>query len=458
MKLQDYKQTKIFICYCHKDAKWFSRLKVHLKPLVREREIDVWDDTMIAPGSIWQKDIKRSIKTAKVAILLISADFLASDFIATTELPALLQAAATEGVNIIPVIISPSGFQQHRVLSQFQAINNPQKPLINLKRGEQEFVWANVITSIKNSLSILQENVGTLTSKLAIARRINHDPLKNDCPPNAVSTDNLISDESHHQNHIRDGIKPSYKPKRASQPTKRYRSTVITILVSVSLTILAMSILMVRIDPEDQVQIDKANVYLDLTSSWKELSEVEKNGAIPLSKATLYVNFLVRKYGENAALNHRLGTTSALSKPFDWRSDPQHRIEAKQDTRKCSPEVTLSYMLNFDIKDEPINTPFKLDYEIDFWNAHNGPVGDWQAFYISQPTKLLIFKISFPKAKPYSSIRFLHAGGLKCNSAFYDFNKPEIQEGVDEKTGAKTIIWTIRSPETHWIYRMQWDW
>src|SRR2546421_13107936 len=91
------KRTKVFISYSHKDVKWLERLKVHLRPLIREQEIEIWDDTMIALGSTWQKDIQRAIASAKVAILLISADFEASDFIAANELPPLLKAAQSDG-------------------------------------------------------------------------------------------------------------------------------------------------------------------------------------------------------------------------------------------------------------------------------------------------------------------------------------------------------------------------
>ena len=67
------------------------------------------------------------------AVLLVSADFLASDFIADNELPPLLVAAENEGVIILPVIVSPCLFTNVPALARFQAVNLPSKPLSALK-------------------------------------------------------------------------------------------------------------------------------------------------------------------------------------------------------------------------------------------------------------------------------------------------------------------------------------
>jgi TIR domain len=147
-------RNKVFISYNHNDAEWLRRLRVHLKPLERDHGLEIWDDTKIKPGLQWTEEIAQALATAKVAVLLISADFLASDFIATDEIPSLLRAAEKEGAVILPVILSPSRFLRHASLNQFQAVNNPSRPLIELTKSEQEAILVKVSESIEDALGI----------------------------------------------------------------------------------------------------------------------------------------------------------------------------------------------------------------------------------------------------------------------------------------------------------------
>ena len=86
----------------------------------------------------WQREIEAALAAAKVAILLISADFLASDFIANNELPKILEKAERGGCRIIPVILTPCLVKNLEPLSKFQSINPPERPLSKLKKAEQE--------------------------------------------------------------------------------------------------------------------------------------------------------------------------------------------------------------------------------------------------------------------------------------------------------------------------------
>ena len=121
-------RTKVFISYSHVDQEWLERLKRHLKPLVREG-LDCWDDTHIRPGDDWKQEIRNALDTAQVAVLLISADFFASDFIDENELPPLLDAAKAKGVRILPVILSASRFARNPGLGPLPS-HQPAQPTL----------------------------------------------------------------------------------------------------------------------------------------------------------------------------------------------------------------------------------------------------------------------------------------------------------------------------------------
>ena len=145
-------RNSVFISYSHQDRKWLKRLNVHLRPLVRDDALIVWDDSKIAAGSLWKDEIESALTNAKVAILLVSADFLASDFATRNEIPPLLRAARDDGAVILPLIISASRFSHTPMLAQFQAVNDPKKPLIGLSRAEQERILVDLSEAVERAM------------------------------------------------------------------------------------------------------------------------------------------------------------------------------------------------------------------------------------------------------------------------------------------------------------------
>ena len=131
-------RTQIFVSYSHADGDWLKRLQVHLKPLERAGSIEWWDDTKILPGMVWRDEIEKALAAAQIGVLLVSADFVASDFIANHELPNLLAAAQNRGLTILSLIVGPSRFKRMPELSRFQAVNDPDRPLMGLPKAEQE--------------------------------------------------------------------------------------------------------------------------------------------------------------------------------------------------------------------------------------------------------------------------------------------------------------------------------
>lgn len=131
----------LFISYSHKDTEYLDRLMVHLRPLEKSGLIDAWNDTRIAAGKKWQEEIESALKKSAVAVLLVSADFLASSFIVDNELPPLLDKAARDGTVILPLILKPCRFTRDKSLSIFQAINPPDAPLSGMDEHGRETVY-----------------------------------------------------------------------------------------------------------------------------------------------------------------------------------------------------------------------------------------------------------------------------------------------------------------------------
>lgn len=147
-------RDRVFFSYSHADAAYLDRMLVHLRPVERSGAINLWSDTKIRAGDRWREEIRTAVAEAKVAVLLISADFLASEFIATDELPPLLAAAELEGARIIPIIVKPSRFVRDGSLARFQALNDPKTPLIRMPEADREELYAKLAEVIETEVGI----------------------------------------------------------------------------------------------------------------------------------------------------------------------------------------------------------------------------------------------------------------------------------------------------------------
>jgi hypothetical protein len=141
-------RDQVFISYSHQDAEWMRRLQVVLKPLMRKRVLNVWADDRIRAGEEWRKEIQEALEAATVAVLLVSPDFLASEFIAEHELPPLLKAAKENGLSILWVPIRHSLYFETDI-AKYQAAHDPKRPLSGLTPSEADGALVEISQKIK---------------------------------------------------------------------------------------------------------------------------------------------------------------------------------------------------------------------------------------------------------------------------------------------------------------------
>lgn len=130
-------RDRVFISYSHVDREWRERLRTMFEPFCRARNIPVWDDTEIRSGDRWEDEIKKGLASAKVAVLLVSPDFLNSKYVSERELPSLLKAAEHEGLRILCVVVRHSAVNETG-LGVYQAANDPSAPLDSLSPSDAE--------------------------------------------------------------------------------------------------------------------------------------------------------------------------------------------------------------------------------------------------------------------------------------------------------------------------------
>ncbi len=143
-------RDQIFISYSHVDGDWLKRLQIVIAPLRRKGILKVWADTDIIPGQLWKEEIKQALARAKVAVLLVSPDFLASDFIDKHELPPLLEEARKGGLTILWIPIRPSLYQETDIV-HYQAVYDPKTSLSLLSPAHQEVALIEIAQKIKDA-------------------------------------------------------------------------------------------------------------------------------------------------------------------------------------------------------------------------------------------------------------------------------------------------------------------
>src|SRR4051794_25298938 len=103
-------KINIFCCYAREDEELLRGLEKQLRVLKRQGLVDVWTDRQIIPGAEWEREIDKHLNTANIVLLLVSPDFMDSDYCYGTEMKQAMERHQHGEAIVIPVILRPVYF------------------------------------------------------------------------------------------------------------------------------------------------------------------------------------------------------------------------------------------------------------------------------------------------------------------------------------------------------------
>jgi hypothetical protein len=131
---------EVFFSYAHEDEELKVKLADQLAVLQRLGAITSWDDRMIDAGSEWRAEIERHLDTAQVILLLVSADFLASEFCYGVEMKRAIERHRRGEARVIPVILRACLWKR-APFGELQALP---------RDGKAITTWANMDEAFRN--------------------------------------------------------------------------------------------------------------------------------------------------------------------------------------------------------------------------------------------------------------------------------------------------------------------
>ena len=159
----------IFISYSHKDEKWTELLKEQLVgALQQEDSLKIWSDSNIRGGEDWYQEISDALQNANVAVLLVSAASLSSDFIRKEEVPRLLERRKGEGLKIIPLIISDCAWEERQWLAAMQVRPKGGTPLDQKTKPKRATELKHIVVEILQFLGAAASETDPAVSQVQV--------------------------------------------------------------------------------------------------------------------------------------------------------------------------------------------------------------------------------------------------------------------------------------------------
>jgi tetratricopeptide (TPR) repeat protein len=139
MSSEQPQPIKLFCAYAREDEHLHKELDKHLALLQRQGFIESWYDRQILPGTEWKSEIEKQLTSARIIVLLISSDFIASDYCYSDEMERALQRHASGGASVVPVILRPVDWKK-APFAHLQCLPRDARPITTWSNQDEAFL------------------------------------------------------------------------------------------------------------------------------------------------------------------------------------------------------------------------------------------------------------------------------------------------------------------------------
>lgn len=146
------KKMKVFLSYSHADEKYKEELDKHFAALKRSDKVETWNDREMEAGTRFDDDIKCHLDQDDIIILLISSDFIASDYCYNTEMKKAIERANNDECRVIPIIVRPCLWKETPI-KDILALPKDGKPIS--KYEDRDEAYLEIVSAVNNMINLL---------------------------------------------------------------------------------------------------------------------------------------------------------------------------------------------------------------------------------------------------------------------------------------------------------------
>ncbi|MBD2460896.1 tetratricopeptide repeat protein [Oscillatoria sp. FACHB-1407] len=153
----------VFVSYSHRDETFKDELVIHLANLKRQGKIRAWQDRDIEAGTEWDAEIKQQLEAAEIILLLITPQFMASDYCYNLEMQRAIQRHQEGTARVIPIIVKPCDWE-NAPFSALQVL--PKDALPITQWNDRDAAFLNVVQGIRRAVESLhpQPLIGAISN------------------------------------------------------------------------------------------------------------------------------------------------------------------------------------------------------------------------------------------------------------------------------------------------------